>query len=368
MRCPFVFSKIEGNTHIRHDLRYNFVTQFDCKSGFYARSNVLDSNFNETDEEPFMASFPHLLDVGVMGHCIHGKSGLCQAAGIQCYQSGPTQTEPNMPIEDFSRICEESEGLLDQIALGGRGDPDCHESFKGLLEVCKKHHIVPNFTTSGFLMNEEKAALCAQYCGAVAVSWYRSPYTIKAIETLLKAGVKTNIQYVVDSHSIDEAIRLLETDGFPKGVNGVLFLLFKPVGLGQKKNILRLDNEKLQPFFDAACLPHPFKVGFDSCFVPGLLNYAHGVVEESFDTGEGGRFSMYISPSMVALPCSFDQKRQYAFDLRGKDLYDAWVSPEFERFRSHLRQSCPNCPKQTLCLGGCPLEKDIVLCQERQKP
>ena len=365
MRSPFVFAKTMGNIRIRHDLRYNFVTQFNAASGFYARSNVLDSNLNESEEEPFMASFPHLLDVGVMGHCIHGQSGLCQAAGIQCYQSGPTREEPNMSLEDFTRICEECEGLVDQIALGGRGDPDCHESFEGLLVACKDHQIVPNFTTSGFLMNEEKASLCAKYCGAVAVSWYRSPYTIKAIETLLRAGVKTNIQFVVDNTSIGEAIELLQTDGFPKSINGVLFLLFKPVGLGQKKNIVRMDNELLQPFFDAACLPHPYKVGFDSCFVPGLLNYAHGVVEESYDTCEGGRFSMYISPSMVAMPCSFDQKQQYAFDLRGKDIYDAWVSPAFERFRDQLKNHCPNCSKRSLCLGGCPLEKDIVLCRDR---
>ena len=30
-----------------------------------------------------MASFPHLIDVGIMGHCLHGKLGLCAKAGIQ---------------------------------------------------------------------------------------------------------------------------------------------------------------------------------------------------------------------------------------------------------------------------------------------
>ena len=31
-----------------------------------------------------MGSYPHLIDVGIMGHCIHGKTGLCVKAGIVC--------------------------------------------------------------------------------------------------------------------------------------------------------------------------------------------------------------------------------------------------------------------------------------------
>ena len=45
-------------------------------------------------DDPFMADFPELLDVGIMGHCKHGKSGLCQKAGIGCYQNGLTRNMP----------------------------------------------------------------------------------------------------------------------------------------------------------------------------------------------------------------------------------------------------------------------------------
>ena len=64
------------------------------------------------------------------------------------------------------------------------------------------------------------------------MSWYRSLYTLKAISFLLEAGVKTNIHYVLMKDSIKEAIELLEGDKFPKGINAVVFLLHKPVGLG----------------------------------------------------------------------------------------------------------------------------------------
>jgi len=36
------------------------------------RSGILDKDGRDTGIDPFMASFPHLLDVGIMGHCAHG--------------------------------------------------------------------------------------------------------------------------------------------------------------------------------------------------------------------------------------------------------------------------------------------------------
>lgn len=51
-------------------------------------------------------------------------------------------------------------------------------------------------------MTKELAQLCKEYCGAVAVSWYGGDYTVNAIELLIKAGVKTNIHYVLHNESI----------------------------------------------------------------------------------------------------------------------------------------------------------------------
>lgn len=58
--------------------------------------------------------FPHLIDVGVMGHCIHGKTGLCVKAGIGCYQSGLTIEQPNMTVENFKWIAEQCKVLDEQ--------------------------------------------------------------------------------------------------------------------------------------------------------------------------------------------------------------------------------------------------------------
>lgn len=66
---------------IHKDNNYHFVSAFDEYSGFYMRSSVIENGV-ETQVDPFMSEFPELLDIGIMGHCIHGKSGLCLAANV----------------------------------------------------------------------------------------------------------------------------------------------------------------------------------------------------------------------------------------------------------------------------------------------
>ena len=355
--------------YIIHDKKNNFKYAFDTETGFYLRTGILDENGKDTGVDPFMGSFPHLIDVGVMGHCIHGKTGLCVKAGIQCYQSGLLVEKDNMTVENFRWIAEQCKGRCNQLALGGRGDPDQHEHFEELLQISRENNLVPNFTTSGYGMTPEIAAICKKYCGAVAVSWYRSEYTLRAIQMLLNAGVKTNIHYVLGNNSIDEAIERLKNQDFPKGINAVIFLLHKPAGMGTQENVLRFDDSRVKEFFGQVDAPHPFKVGMDSCNVPGAINFCKSIMMESLDTCEGGRYSCYISSDMIMVPCSFDQRRRYEVSLReeGMTIEKAWNSDQFERFRGHMRGACPDCEKKEICMGGCPLMPEIVFCDSDKR-
>ena len=351
-----------------HDKKYNFKYMFDTETGAYLRTGILDEHGKDTGVDPFMGSFPHLIDVGIMGHCIHGKTGLCVKAGIGCYQSGLLIEKPNMRYEDFESIVEQCKGKVNQFALGGRGDPDQHEDFEKILKLCRENNIVPNFTTSGYGMTPEIAALCKQYCGAVAVSWYRSEYTLAAIKMLLEAGVKTNIHIVLGSNSIDEAITRLKEHTFPEGINAVIFLLHKPAGLGTQENVLSPADPRVAKIFgEISTGKHPHKVGMDSCCVPGLINFGSGVIYEALDTCEGARYSCYISADMKLLPCSFDQNGKYAVSLRNHTIAEAWNSEEFEAFRKPLRNRCPDCKERANCMGGCPLMPGIVLCKKETK-
>lgn len=354
---------------VKVDKKNKFRSMFDPNTGFYARTGILDENGKDTNVDPFMSSYPELIDVGIMGHCVHGATGLCIKSGVQCYQNGLKTKHPNMSLENFKKIVDECKGKTFQLALGGRGDVDQHENFEEILAYCRENNIVPNFTSSGLGFTDEIVSICKKYCGAVAISFYRQEHTYRAIDMLLKAGVKTNIHYVLGNNSIDEAIERLKNNAFPKGINAIIFLLHKPVGLGQENNVLQMNDPRVKEFFEIIDNnTFDFKIGFDSCTVPGIINMTKNISDSSIDTCEGGRWSMYITSDMKALPCSFDnQDLKWAYDISNDTIQNAWDSEQFEDFRNHFRNSCTGCKKQCDCRGGCPIRRQIVLCNKPEK-
>lgn len=352
--------------HLLRDEGLPFISYFDPQTGYYARTGLLDAEGRDTGVDPFCSAYPQLLDVGIMGHCAHGLSGLCREARVKCYQSGADVVQPHMPLADFRQIVDQSEGRVFQFALGGRGDPDQHPDFGAILACARERGIVPNLTTSGFRLTRRHASLIRKYCGAAAVSWYRQPYTLRAIDLLLEAGVKTNIHFLLSRETIDEAIRWLEQRGWPAGINRVVFLLFKPVGQGDRASVLPLSDPRTRTFLHLFNTDSAHRhAGFDSCTVPGLVNFAPALDPRSYDACEGGRFSAYITPDMQMLPCSFDQEHRWAVDLRSHTIAEAWFSPAFKDFRSRLASACPACARRELCMGGCPIQPEIVLCDAR---
>lgn len=352
----------------KYDKTNQFKALFDTRTGYYMRTGILEDGI-DTGKDPFMTDFPELLDIGIMGSCSHGRNGLCISAGVECYQNGLNTCTPNMTLDNFKRIADQCKGRIFQFALGGRGDPDQHESFAEILEYCTQCNIVPNFTSSGLGFTDEIAELCKKHCGAVAVSWYRQAHTLRAIEMLINAGVKTNIHYVLSSNSIEEAVMRLEKGSFPKGINAVIFLLHKPVGQGSTENVLSYADDRVKHFFELIdSNSYEFKIGFDSCTVPALINFTKHLNPNSYDTCEGARWSAYITPDMKMLPCSFDnQELRWAYDISNDTIENAWNSPQFEQFRGHFRTSCTGCKDRAQCMGGCPIRSEVVLCSRAEK-
>lgn len=347
----------------KYDKKNKFISMFDSDTGFYMRTGILDENGKDTGTDPFMTSYPELIDIGIMNKCV-----CANRCNVDCYQKAIDRTGENMSFENYKKIIDECVGKVYQVALGGAGDVDTHENFEEILKYTREHGIVPNFTTSGIMMTKEKAELCKKYCGAIAVSEHFADYTETALDLLLKTGVKTNIHYVLSNKSIDVAIDRLKNDGFKKGINAIIFLLYKPVGLGKIENVLKIDNPKVKEFFSLIdTKKYPFEIGFDSCSVPGLLNLTKNINPNSFDTCEGGRWSMYITPDMKALPCSFDnQELKWAYDISNDTIQNAWNSEQFEDFRNHFKISCGTCKDRANCMGGCPIRREVVLCDRNE--
>lgn len=353
----------------KHDRKNKFISVFNPKTGFYLRTGVLDENGKDTGVDPFMSEMPELLDIGIMGHCEHGLSGKCLKSHVRCYQNGANTIEDHMTFKDFKSIVDQTKGYVFQYALGGRGDVNKHPEFEKIVKYCRENNIVPNYTTSGLNITDEEVEITRKYCGAVAVSEYGQEHTRQAIHMFIKAGVKTNIHYVLGNNSIDQAIEKIKTNNFDKGVNAVIFLLHKPVGLGTPDNVLNINDPKVKEFFELIDNHETdVKIGFDSCTIPAILNLSKNIDNDSIDTCEGGRFSAYITPTMKMLPCSFDnQDLRWAVNLKDHTVREAWDSVKFSNFRSHLSHSCSKCDIQSLCMGGCPIERSIVLCDREEK-
>jgi radical SAM protein with 4Fe4S-binding SPASM domain len=356
------------------DKLYKFKELFNCKTGFYLRTGILEKDIQtnryiDTGVDPFMRFMPSLIDIGIMGECVHGRKGLCMHSGVQCYQDGLNIKQENMSLENFREIIEQVSGKIFQCALGGRGDPNKHENFAEILRYCREKNIVPNYTTSGFQLTEREIDLTFKFVGAAAVSFYRARYTDEALVKFIKKGVKTNLHYVLSNNSLDEAIERLDKNSFPKGINAIIFLLHKPVGSGTSQEVIEPGDERIKQFFRIITNKgrFSFKIGFDSCSVAGILNYGRNISGKSIEPCEGGRFSCYISPGMKMTPCSFDREMRYAVDLEKHSVQEAWNSKPFDKFRNFLRYSCPSCGDRNDCMGGCPLEPEVTLCNKKAR-
>lgn len=294
-------------------------------------------------EDPFSLCLPSLLDIGVMGTC----KNRCQF----CYQGHDQQ--PNMKLSDFMSIIDVVSHHTNQVALGGRGDPNKHPNFEKMLEYCRKNNVVPNYTTSGIELTDDEIE-ASKMCGAVAVSDYEKGFTYEALQRFMDAGIKTNIHQIFDAKTFHKCTSLINGEySYWKGqvdvdrLNAVIFLLFKPQGSGKKLKFLQPTSIQLEVMSNRILEPKSkFKVGMDSCLANHVLRYQQpGVLQAmSIDTCEAARMSGYITPDMRFKPCSF-AGCETEIDLRETSLEGAWnTGDSFTFYRDILTENPQSCP------------------------
>lgn len=301
--------------------------------------------------DPFCLELPSLIDIGVMGTCKH-KCYFCYQGHIN---------KPNMKLEDYKSIIDQVKHHTNQVALGGRGDPNHHENFKEIVEYSRINGVIPNYTTSGIGLTDEHIEI-SKMCGAVAVSDYDRDYTYDAIARFIEAGIKTNIHLIFNKTTFEKCTKILHGHNPWKKfttylvdvnkLNAVIFLLFKAAGAGKDLIELIPGSYEFSIFADLIFQPKSkFKVGMDSCLVNHVLRYTepNKIQEMCIDTCEGGRMSAYISPDMQMLPCSFateDKINQWGTPItKSQDIYYIWNrSRKFNSFRKELKLNSNVCP------------------------
>ena len=340
-------------------IRYNnlgYTSFFNSQSGFFAR--VPDHN----NKDPFWSLHgPELIDISITNWCDKGCAF--------CYKSSSAFGK-HMELNDYKSMIDQAASMKTfQVALGG-GNPNQHPNFVEILEYTKSKGIVPNYTTNGRGLSEKILSASAECCGAVAVSAYL-PYieTANAVAKLLGKGVKVNIHFILDSDSISTAIEWLSSPpSFLSGINAVIFLNYKPLGRNTFENKMLRHSERLDEFFDLATSPRrKLKVGFDACCVSGVFartNASSAMV----DACDAGRFSMYISEDLKVYPCSFQNGLVEGDQLSDKtSLLEIWTkSQNMDSFRRYFSSSrCGECEHKPVCMNGCPIFEELVVCGYR---
>lgn len=329
--------KMEGFKIIKND---KYMIIFDPKTGF----ELLDGINGNPD--PFILDYPSLMDIGIMGHCDNN----C----VFCYQGDRYQD--NMTLNHFKMIVDQSRDFVNQIALGGRGNPNKHENFEDIVKYCRDNKIMPNYTTSGKDLTDDEVRITKDYCGAVAVSMHEKDYTWRAIEMFSNAGCMTNIHYVLSRTTFWKAISLMKGDNvYEKNldlnkIHAIIFLLFKKQGKGKDLD-WSLDNDELKLFFTSMFEEEQkrnFLVGMDSCLINKMKGFdfkLDDLQEMSVDSCEGARMSCYISPDMKFMPCSFCNHDLIGQSILETPIQEVWnTGKQFEDFRQKLLGNPLICP------------------------
>ena len=86
------------------------------------------------------------------------------------------------------------------------------------------------------------------------------------------------------------------------------------------------------------------------------------------DACDAGRFSLYVSEDLKVYPCSFQAGLVEGEQLNNKTkLLDIWIkSKNFKSFRRYFSSDrCGDCSHSSVCMNGCPLFDELVVCGNR---
>ena len=309
----------------------------------------------------------------------------------QCYLNCPhcyadsVPSGAHAPLDDVKMALDQVAELgCFQVAIGG-GEPLLHPQLGEILAHCHALGMVPNLTTSGLHLDDEKIALIRRYCGAVGVSlegvgdafgtYRKSGFRrfLTTLERFRENDIPVVLQVTLNTEVYAQLDEVVAFCGAQPDLYGVIFLAFKPVGrgagYGTPLSVLPAGevHQRLQDCF--MTLSKTTRVGFDCCLTAGVIGPGSDFDAHAARYLEGCsalRSSIGISSTLDVMPCTFTPGHAVG-NLHEQSLREIWSGLNTRRFRQQMADragsnaQCSSCQKYSFCLGGCPV-MELVNC------
>jgi radical SAM protein with 4Fe4S-binding SPASM domain len=308
-------------------------------------------------------SAPIEVSVGVTNHC--------PVACDTCYLDAGPGRDGRAPGDKLDADLAELAGLgVFEIALGG-GEALLDEDVVQVVQQITGLGMVPNLTTSGFGLTDDRLAMLAQHVGQVNVSWdgpdelyaqvrgWRGEgVAVRAIERLVAAGVRVGVNTVLTRRNVG-ALEVMAEQLEQLGVTEWQWLRLKPVGRAVEtyaaNRLSPSEALELWPRLLAIEAKSALALRVDCALVPFVV--AHDPPLEALELlavsgcrGGDELWSRTVEGRWA--PCSFAEATEAP-----EGVAEAWhADAQLQAWRQRAQAPpapCDTCTYRSVCRGGC---------------
>lgn len=311
--------------------------------------------YEDSSRRHAFSPVPETLDVQITNYCSVG----CPT----CYQSS-TKKDRHAPAFKLMRaIFEGLDQAPYQIAFGG-GEPTQLPDFAKVLAYTHERGSVPNFTTSGVVLDEEIGATARELCGGVALTYHywrgREKFEKAYTWWKEKLGPKQlNVHIIADKDVMPALNDLAEIDPQAKLV---LLAYYPDVGRASLKALMpHTVYRKVLPDRLVELRAAGMQVAFSEGLLPWTLSHPEMALATQFAGPQEGKFSCYVDIAGRVSESSFRKPHENDKTIYKENFQKMWEKGWYTRSEPSGAK-CYSCKhSKTSCSAPSPYH--TLLCE-----